>query len=599
MVWRKRCRGGVSPQQQLINSNMCGITGFTGKRNDIFFKKMLAKIAHRGRDERTIWSEGEFNLGMNRLAINDLRPGLYPMKFRHLRLVYNGEIYNAGQLRLKLKAQGVKFPSNCDGEVILPLYHQYGLKSFSLLDGMFALAIVDLHKKQVVLARDKFGEKPLFYSIVEGELMFASEIKALLVSKKIDKTISTDSLSEYLQQGYVFSPRTLLKSVNKLQAGHYLMYGGKGLTTKPYFQLKAGEEAIEDMGEENLVKILEKKIRSAVKSRLLSDVPVGCFLSGGVDSSLITLFASKEIKNLHTFSVSFADGKHDESRYSKRVSRLLGINHHEIICSPEAVKLLIKRWGEITDEPICDAAMIPTYLLSKEAAKFVKVVLTGEGADEIFGGYDRYWKYLIAGKLGRFVKPIAETYSTQGIWFGDDLKNLVNGSDENIKKFKFESLSKAKDLLQAMQLVDIAGYLPDQLFRKVDMMSMRHTLEARAPFVDPDLVSFALSLPRKYKVRGTTGKYLLKKLAEKYFSGQLVWRKKHGFTLPLDEWFRGPLREIAESSVKKLSDLSDKMNPKFYKTLVNKHISKKGNYGDKIWSIIVLTAWAKKHQIKL
>lgn len=560
---------------------------------------MLAAIAHRGRDERIIWSEKEFNLGMNRLAINDLRPGLYPMKFRHLRLVYNGEIYNAGQLRRQLEAQGVKLPSNCDGEVILPLYHQYGVKSFSRLDGMFALAIVDLDKKQVVLARDKFGEKPIFYTFTGRELMFASEIRALLASERIDKTISDTGLAEYLQQGYVFAPETLLKHVNKLPAGHYLIYGGKSSKVKPYFRLKIKKMGEDEAGENDLVDRLEKKVRSAVQSRLLADVPVGCFLSGGVDSSLITFFASREIKNLHTFSVSFADGKHDESRYSNRVSKLLGTNHHEVICSPEAVRPLIEGWGQIIDEPICDAAMIPTYLLSQAAAKFVKVVLTGEGADEIFGGYDRYWKYLIAGKLWRFLKPIAETYSTQGIWFGDDLKNLFNGCDRNIRKVKFDRLSDAKDLLLAMQLVDIAGYLPDQLFRKVDMMSMRHTLEARAPFVDPELVSLALSLPRKYKVRGTTGKYLLKKLGEKYLSGQLAWRKKHGFTLPLDDWFRGPLREMAESSVKKLSDLSDKMNPKFYETLVNKHIIKKGNYGDKIWSMMVLTAWAKKHQIRL
>lgn len=578
---------------------MCGITGFTGKRNDTLSEKMLTAISHRGRDERIIWSQRGFNLGMNRLAINDLRFGLYPMKFRHLRLVYNGEIYNAGQLRLQLEAQGVKLPSNCDGEVILPLYHQYGVKSFSLLDGMFALAIIDLRKGQVVLARDKFGEKPIFYTFLGQELMFASEIRALLASEKIDKTISDDGLAEYLQQGYVFAPGTLLTHIKKLPAGNYLIYEGKSLRVKPYFRLKIKKMGEDEARENGLVDRLGKKVRSAVQSRLLSDVPVGCFLSGGVDSSLITLFASRQIKNLHTFSVSFSDGKHDESKYSRRVAKLLGTNHHEVICSPEAVKPLIERWGEIIDEPVCDAAMIPTYLLSQAAAKFVKVVLTGEGADEIFGGYDRYWKYLIADKLRRLFEPAAETYSTQGIWFGDDFKNIFNVIDGDVKKVKFESLSKERDLLLAMQLVDIAGYLPDQLFRKVDMMSMRHTLEARAPFVDPELVSLALSLPRKYKVNLTGGKLLLKKLGARFLPPDIVRRRKHGFTLPLDEWFRGSLRKIAESSVTELSDLADKINPRFYKTLVNRHILNKGNYGDKIWSIIVLTAWAKKYQIKL
>lgn len=578
---------------------MCGITGFTGKRNDVFLNKMLAEIAHRGRDERIIWSQRGFNLGMNRLAINDLRPGLYPMKFRHLRLVYNGEIYNARQLRLQLEAQGIKLSSDCDGEVILPLYKQFGVKAFSMLDGMFVLAIIDLDKKQVILARDKFGEKPLFYSIVEAELIFASEVKALLASKKIDKTISDNGLSEYLQQGYVFSPGTLLKHVKKLPSGHYLIYDGKSSKVEPYFRLKIEKMAGDDIDQNDLVDRLEKRVRSAVQSRLLADVPIGCFLSGGVDSSLITLFASQEIKNLHTFSVSFSDGKHDESRYSRMAAKLLGTNHHKIICSPETVKPLIEGWGEIIDEPICDAAMIPTYLLSKEAAKFVKVVLTGEGADEIFGGYDRYRKYLIADKLRKFIKPIAETYSTQGIWFGYDLKNLFNGCDRNIKKIKFESLSKAENLLQAMQLIDISGYLPDQLFRKVDMMSMQHTLEARAPFVDPDLALWVLTLPQKYKVNLTGGKLLLKKMATRFLPRNLVRRKKHGFTLPLDEWFRGPLKEIAKESVSELFKLSDSLNVKCYEEQVCRHVQGKANNGDKIWSIIVLTAWAKKHQIRL
>ena len=578
---------------------MCGIVGFTGNKDFSRLRRLLALLEHRGRDETTRWRGGGVNLGINRLAINDLRPGLYPMKFRHLRLVYNGEIYNAGQLRLQLEAQGVKLTSNCDGEVILPLYHQYGVKSFSILNGMFALAIVDLDKKQVILARDKFGEKPIFYSIVGKELMFASEIRALLVSKKIDKTISSKGLSEYLQQGYVFAPGTLLQSVNKLQAGYYLKYSGGYLETKPYFKLKIRETKAENLGEQSLIDKLEKKIGTAVKSRLLSDVPVGCFLSGGVDSSLITFFASQQIKNLHSFSVSFSDQKHDESKYAKRVSKLLGTNHHEIVCSPETVKPLLKRWGGIIDEPVCDAAMIPTYLLSQEAAKFVKVVLTGEGADEIFGGYDRYWKHLIADKFRIFFRPAAETYSTQGIWFGDDFKNIFNVTDGEVKRVKFESLSTGRDLLQAMQLVDLTGYLPDQLFRKVDMMSMQHTLEARAPFVDPDLVLWVLGLPQKYKVNLTGGKFLIKKLAMRFLPGDLVRRKKHGFTLPLDEWFRGPLKEIAKESVSELFKLSDSLNAKYYKEQVSRHFQGKANNGDKIWSIIVLTAWAKKYQIKL
>lgn len=578
---------------------MCGITGFTGKRNNILLNKMLKVIAHRGKDERIIWAEKNFNLGMNRLAINDLRHGIYPMRYRGLRLVYNGEIYNSKQLRRLLSEQGIRLKSDCDGEVILPLYHRFGVKAFGMLDGMFALAIVDLKKNQIILARDKFGEKPLFYSAVEGELMFASEIRSLLVSNKIDRAISAKGLAEYLQQGYVFAPETLLNSVKKLKAGSYLIYGGKKLITKSYFKLKNTQPLIEDIGEKDLVNILENKIRSAVKSRLLSDVPIGCFLSGGVDSSLVTYFAKQELKELHTFSVSFSESEHDESKYSRIIAKLLGTQHHEIDCSAESVKALIGNWGKIIDEPVCDAAMIPTYLLSREASKFVKVILAGEGADEIFGGYSRYWKYLLLAKFKKAFKPISETYSTQGIWFGDDLKNLTKPFKKKVKSINFNRLLNTNNLLLEMQLTDIEGYLPDQLFRKVDMMSMRHTLEARAPFVDPDLALWALTLPQKYKVQLNTGKFLFKKLAEKFFPHGLVWRKKHGFTLPLNDWFRGPLIKYATDSVTKLSKLSSGLDWRFYGQLVDKHIRGEGDCGDRIFNIIALTTWAQKNKIKI
>lgn len=542
-------------------------------------------------------------MGINRLAVNDLRPGLYPLKYKRYVLVYNGEIYNYQEIKKHLAERGVRLVSHCDGEVILPLFDLYGSAAFERLEGMFAIAIVDLNEHRLVLARDKMGEKPLYYSRAGENFIFASEMKAILNGASNGWLINPDSLPEYLQQGFVFGPKTIVRGIKKLLPGQVIALDLKTnkLSQARYWRLKLNQNTHEE-SIENLVSRLEDELDRSVRQRLLAEVPIGCFLSGGVDSGLVAYFACKYQKKLKTFSVKFPSSPgDDESKYSQAISAQLSTDHQEIEFTQESCLPIVENIGKTIDEPISDPAALPTFLLSKLASKSVKVVLTGDGGDEVFGGYDRYRKQLLAEKLkvlGLF-PPLHRRYSTQGIWREDELKRLLKIPSPSLR---FPSILKRLENtnpLLAMQLTDFNGYLPEQLLMKVDKMTMRHTLEARAPLLDSRLVEFGLNLPNRFKINRGHGKFLLKKVGEKFLPKSSVWRPKHGFTLPINLWLREKFRPLAEDSAAVIGKNSSLFDKQAYQRILADHFKESCDFGDKIWSMVVLIRWAKEYGVSL
>jgi asparagine synthase (glutamine-hydrolysing) len=602
---------------------MCGIVGFTGKRNIQKLSSFLDIIEHRGRDGRTTYDKDSVHIGMNRLAIIDLSKNLYPMRYKKYVLIFNGEIYNHKELRKSLRRKQIVFHTLSDAEVILPLYDLYGIRAFSLLEGMFAICIYDTARQLLMLSRDKSGEKPLYYMQDSLGLSFASEIKVLLSERKT-KRLDLKSVLQYLTQGSVFAPDTLISNIKKVAPSECVAYSIKHHTLQAsYYWEPAGKNINTHHRDDNdYVNQLEKLLKKSVAYRMIADVPVGCFLSGGVDSSLVTLFASQIKPNLRTYSVSFpGHTAQDESEYASYVAEQLHTIHTAVQCTAESVYELIGHIGTLIDEPIIDPAVLPTFLMAQEARKQVKVALTGEGADELFGGYERYKKQLdldsVRGVLSKFPyllsvcaktpvnriqslsKNLIERYSSQLVWNNNNLCQLLNKEVVLASKHPYLQQFGLNDPLLSMQLTDYRGYMAEQLLMKIDKSTMATNLEARAPYLDSHVVSFAFGLPTNQKLCAMHGKYVLKKLAERYFPASFVWRPKHGFDIPLRNWFRNDLRFCVEQSVKNLADYSQVFQVEYYKHIVHDHMYAGVDHSGKIWSMIVLTNWMKTHRISL
>ncbi|MEA2056529.1 MAG: asparagine synthase (glutamine-hydrolyzing) [Patescibacteria group bacterium] len=596
---------------------MCGIIGFSGPQDQTKLTQGLDLIEHRGRDERIALHVDSFNLGMNRLSIQDLTKGYYPFKFKSKYLIFNGEIYNYPQLKKQLVRQGVNLKTNCDAEVILPLYEQCGTKAFNMIEGMFAIAILDTKNNQLVLARDRAGQKPLYYFFENNQFYFSSEIKVLLKYAR-SKKVNHDALPTHLKYGQIPSAQTLVSKIKKVLPAHYLVYNSENKTieTKKYWQVKIKK----DVKSAGLVQKLDDLLRAAVEKRLLSDCPVGGFLSGGVDSSLITHYAACKIKNFKTFSISFPNaGYKNESSFAQLATNHLGTNHTEITCTADKVKPLIEDIAQRADTPIADPAILPTLLLAKEARKSVKVVLTGEGADELFGGYHRYQKYILHEQLKflfrkNIVKKISsklplikkvsqahdwKTYSPLNLFNEKEIDYiLINKHNPPALLDVDYNLSTTNPLL-FMQLADFKSYLPEQLLMKVDKLTMAENLEARAPFLDSQVIQFALNLPQKQKIRFFQSKFLLRKVASQYLPPTISWRVKHGFSVPLGSWFRNELQDHVYNSLDILKTYKTIFNIDYLEKLIEVHMSGQKNYRDKIWGVVMLGRWLNYHQLEI
>jgi asparagine synthase (glutamine-hydrolysing) len=621
---------------------MCGISGkvfLNSNKVDYFdIKSMNEKIAHRGPDDSGVFiSEDEkVGLGNQRLSVIDLsQNGHMPMSFKNkYTITYNGEIYNFKDEKKDLTKQGVKFKSNSDTEVILALYDKYKFDCLKHLRGMFAFAIYDKKNQTIFLARDRIGKKPLKYFFDNQVFIFASELKAILSQKEVKKEVDWDAIGEYLTYGYVPSPKTGFLNINKLDPGSYLILDlkNKDLKKVRYWRPDYSEKL--DLSENDWQKSIIAKMRESVRLRMISDVPIGAFLSGGIDSStVVTLMAQNTNKPVNTFTISFKDKNLDESKYAENIVKLYHTNHHTLLAEPENVEVL-PDLARMYEEPYADASSVVTYMVSKLAKKYVTVILNGDGGDENFVGYERFQRvqrdFLIDKYLSPFKTPLSSgvnlfskmTKNKNLVRYGkflnksklpfwarygsyiqyfstDDFGKMKNSTLTEKTPFKeiqkvFEELGGVDPRDKALYW-DLTRYLPEDLLVKVDIASMAVGLEARSPFLDQELIEFACKMPFDKKIAGGDYKHLLKKAIKDIVPDENVYRRKIGFTIPLDRWFEGSLNEYSKSILlNKNSFVSQIFNQSYVKEMLSKH-SKVNDFGPRLWSLLSLELWHKAY----
>ncbi|MGB3921688.1 MAG: asparagine synthase (glutamine-hydrolyzing) [Minisyncoccia bacterium] len=620
---------------------MCGITGFAGPGDRETLERMLEAIRHRGPDDSGIFLNNEVGLAHARLSIIDLSPtGHQPMfaPDESMALIFNGEIYNFRALREELeKTKKYHFRGTSDTEVIINLYLEFGEKVFEKLNGMFAIALYDFKKSLLILARDRMGKKPLYWSLAGKTLVFASELKGLFAHPQIKKELNLESLNKYLALDYVPTPHSIIKGVEKLEPATYLVFRNGVIRKETFWQPDfSAKEITLDEATSGLDKILSE----SVKDRLISDVPLGVFLSGGLDSSTVAYYASRAAANrINTFSVRFEDDTFDESHHARGVAKFLGTEHHEETLTERDALYLVPKIADSIDEPLADASFLPTYLLSRFTKESVTVALGGDGADELFAGYPTFQaerfsrlyekipkglrktleplllKSLPAGdgylsanfKLKQFLKGAgASPELRHPLWLSsftkDTRKELLA---ENVWS-RLAGKSEYENALRSWNEIDASEnsralyqymrtYLMDEVLVKVDRASMAHALEVRAPFLDYRLVDFVNRLPYEFKMKGLKTKYLLKKLMNDKLPQQIVQRKKHGFAVPVGKWLRGELKDLCDAT---LSEKNLKKHGLFkYETvrrLKEEHFSNMEDHRKLLWNILVFQLWFER-----
>ncbi len=623
---------------------MCGIVGFVGEGNANDVSRMLQSIRYRGPDDEGIYCRNGVGLGHARLSIIDLSPlGHQPMwnAARTVGVVFNGEIYNFLELKKSLLAEGYTFVSNSDTEVIIALYERHGEKCFAYLAGMFAIALYDREKKKLLLARDRMGEKPLYFGVYNGTLIFGSEPKAVLAHPLVKKELNHKALNAYFALDYVPTPLSIWKGIEKLEPGTFLAYkdgrAEKGRFWNPDF--RETPIAFDDA-----LVALDQHLSDAVASRLVSDVPLGIFLSGGLDSSTVAYYAARtqheKGEKIHTFSIGFAEKSFDESQYAAKVAKHLGTTHHHKMLSGEESLRVIPKIYSVLDEPMADASIIPTYLLSRFTKEQVTVALGGDGGDELFAGYPTFQAERMMGLYRTIPKTLRQNIIAPAIMrlpsaFGNfsldfKLKKFLEGAEEGnlvrrhmrwLGTFNEEDRSQlfTSDAWHSLRNENIYGepehamaesnsedernkllfayqrsYMMDEVLVKVDRASMQTALETRAPLLDHTLVEFVNRLPYDYKLHGLTTKYLLKKLMEGKLPNDIVYRKKKGFGIPVGAWLRGPLRQWAEELLSESMTEKDKFVDLSYpRKLFAEHLSGKTNHRKKLWNVLVFLEWRK------
>ena len=538
---------------------MCGITGYFGEGNREILKKMTDSLRHRGPDDEGFYIGERIGLGHRRLSIIDLEGGHQPMtnEDKTIWVVFNGEIYNFQELKEKLEKQGHQFKTKSDTEAIVHLYEEKEEEFLEELNGMFAIALWDEKKEKLILARDRLGEKPLYYVVFNQNLVFGSELKALLAHPLVKKELDLGSLAKYLIYEYAPAPHSILKDIYKLCPGEYLVYKNNQASVKKYWEISFDKNP-ENLTKDEYLGELEKRLEEAVKKRLVADVPLGIFLSGGLDSTSLAYFAQKNSsKRIKTFSIGFVDRSFDESEYARQAARFLKTEHYEKILEPKDCLNLIPQIADFLDEPLADASLVPTYLLSQFTREKVTVALGGDGGDELFMGYptfqayrlDRIYQKIPSWLRNYFIQPLIKNLppSFNNISFDFRLKRFIAGSSfrpeiknqiwlgsfepaqlrdllapsiyQQIKLNKiFEDIEnylegvKSKSIENRLIYLYLKNYLQDDILVKTDRASMAVGLEVRAPFLDYTLVDFINSLPTEYKLRGFKTKYLFKEL---------------------------------------------------------------------------------------
>ena len=623
---------------------MCGICGKLyhsrdRKVDEGLLKSMASVINHRGPDDDGIYLKGNVGLAHRRLSILDLSPaGHQPMSNEDgsIWIVFNGEIYNFLDLRDDLQKRGHTFMSKTDTETIIHLYEEKGVECVHDLRGMFAFAIWDENKKRLFCARDRAGKKPLVYAHTNDALLFASEIKSLLRDPALERNLDYSSIHHYLTYQYVPSPLSIFKSIKKLPPAHLLIYERGELTVKRYWNLsyrkKLQLSSVEEYGER-----FRDLFQEAVQIRLRSDVPLGAFLSGGIDSSLVVAVMSGLMNQpVKTFSIGFEEEVYDEVKFARIIAEKYETDHHEFTVKPDAVNILPQIVWHY-NEPFADSSAIPTYYVSKMTRDFVTVALNGDGGDESFAGYERYLADKLADyyrrvpsfiregilrravdkfphstnrrnflrRLKRFVKGISEIPERRYVrwicFFDNEMKgDLYTPSFQDLNReidsvdltVKWYELSDAEKFLDRTLFVDVMSYLPEDLLVKVDIASMAHSLEARSPFLDHKVMEFAASLPVDLKLRGMQTKYLLKHTLSDIVPQEILQRKKMGFGVPLDVWFRNDLKEMAYDVLLDQKSIERGYFRKEYVLrMLDEHVAKQYDHSYRIWALLFLELW--------
>jgi asparagine synthase (glutamine-hydrolysing) len=606
---------------------ICGIASTNGSAVTDRVAAMSATLVHRGPDSFGEFSDGDVALAARRLSIIDLETGDQPIANEDgtLHVIQNGEIYNYRELRRELERAGHHFRTQGDTEVLLHLYEEHGDRFAERLRGMFAIAIWDARRRRLVLARDRFGIKPLYYRAADNELAFASELRALPRGE-----IDLDALEAFLAFNSIPAPLTIFRKISKLPPGHLLIWEDGRVELRRFARPAPLEELREDE-EAELVEELRSRLRDSVRAHLVSDVPVGVLLSGGVDSAFLAALAAEESsETLRTFSIGFEERSFDELAGARLVAERYGTQHRELVLRPDAA-LLLPALADAFDEPFADSSALPTYLVSQLAASDVKVALSGEGGDELFGGYYTYAADLLAervGGLARLARPLVERLPTSSSkasfdykakrfvraahlpplerhhgWkeiFSPELRAELTGHSSafdpvSILRDRYRETEGTAELAR-LQDVDLGIYLVDDLLVKTDRASMAHSLEARVPYLDTVVTNLALALPTRHKIRGLSKKVLLRKAAAPLLPREIVRGKKRGFSIPAATWLRGELEPFARQTLSRETlHRQGFFHPDVVTRLVDDHVAGREDRSRQLWGLLAFTLWHERH----
>jgi len=623
---------------------VCGVAGFTHrfrKAPEGRIQEALATLHHRGPDQQGAFSSQSFSCCAARLKIIDLECGNQPFLECGGRsgIVFNGEIYNHLEIRTELEQLGHRFASRSDTETVLRAFLQWDTDCFPKLRGMFAFAVWNAPEKRLVLARDRLGIKPLYFARVQDDIYFGSELKALFVHPEIKRVLGLDGLACYLGLNYIPCPWTLIDGIQKLPPGQWLEWRDGKLTGGTYWQLPYGKPrniSISDAAEE-----LNKLLAESVREHLLSDVPLGIWLSGGIDSTSILHYAAESSSaQLKTFSISFRGRSFDETVYIRRAVEKYGTDHSQLDLNPSVdLRSAIEEFAYFSDEPSADAGALPVWFLSKLCKQKTTVALSGEGADEVFGGYLTYRADRIARGLRRLPRPLLSLglaalrywpVSDEKMGFEYKAQRLLEGSlmPEEISHLYWNGTfsTEERDSLLCKSLpntlaevaaqvqshlgvgddlapylwLDQKYYLPDDILNKSDRFSMAHSVEVRPPFLDHRIVEFAATLPSSLKIHGTQQKVVLKALMSDKLPPSIIRRKKIGFDIPAHEWLRGPLRTLLEETVGfGLSEYGAFFRKERIEMLMQRHFRREINVGFHLWGLLILFLWMRKWRVEL
>jgi asparagine synthase (glutamine-hydrolysing) len=609
---------------------MCGITGGIGPSapQQLLLDAQLKSIEHRGPDDSGTYLNNGIGLGMCRLAIVEIAAGKQPATdaAERIHIVWNGEIYNYRELRAELEGRGVHCRDSSESEVVINLYLEFGLDFINKLNGMFAIAIHDARDNSLHLIRDRMGKKPLWVSqLNDGTLFFASEVRALMMVRP-DRTLRTEMIAEVMQYGYINSPNSAFKEIHQVPPASVTTWHDGKTSTATYWT--ADFDTKIDISYEDALEVTKELIEAAVLRRLISERPLGSFLSGGYDSTVVTAYMAKLMKEkVQTYSIGFHSAAFNEAHHAKQVANFLGTNHHEEILSPDPA-LVIEKISQVLDQPFADSSIVPTYLLAKFARENLIVALGGDGGDEVFGGYDRYLATPVMQSLNPFLGLARAGLSHTGkSSFGSSRKINRVGSQLSPKVSLAARYSSILSLTQPQELItllnsnvysknvetsyinqfeagnlssfnrmirsDFSAYLPGDLLVKVDIATMANSLELRSPLLDINVIEWGVSLPRKYKIKGFETKHILKDVARSLVPAELIDRPKMGFGIPRAEWLRTGLKEML---VDTLTDSTATQRGWFESSEVQRVIDIHMAGDDKdnlLWPILMLELWAR------